>query len=38
MTSAAARQARGAGRGEGYGMVIFAASLLGVGGRENVPD
>ena len=30
MTSATIRQARGASRGEGYGMVVFAAVLLGV--------
>jgi hypothetical protein len=38
MTSATMRQARGAGRGEGYWMVIFAASLLGVAGIFNVID
>ena len=38
MTSATARHARGAGRGEGYWMVVFAASLLGVGGTFNVID
>jgi hypothetical protein len=38
MTSATARQARGTGRGEGYWMVIFAASLLGVGGTFNLID
>ena len=38
MTSATVRQARGAGRGEGYWMVVFAASLLGVVGIFNVID
>ena len=38
MTSATVRQARGAGRGEGYWMVVFAASLLGVSGTFNVID
>ena len=28
MTSATMRHARGASRGEGYGMVVFAAVLL----------
>ncbi len=36
MTSATMRQAKGAGRGEGYWMVVFAASLLGVVGSLNV--
>ena len=38
MTSATVRQARGAGRGEGYWMVVFAATLLGVVGIFNVID
>jgi hypothetical protein len=38
MTSATARRARGARRGEGYWMVVFAASLLGVAGTFNVID
>jgi hypothetical protein len=38
MTSATVRRARGAGRGEGYWMVVFAASLLGVAGIFNVID
>jgi hypothetical protein len=39
MTSATARRARGrARRGEGYWMVVFAASLLGVVGTFNVID
>ena len=38
MTSATARHARGARRGEGYWMVVFAASLLGVAGTFNVID
>jgi hypothetical protein len=36
MTSATIRQAKGASRGEGYWMVVFAASLLGVVGSLNV--
>ena len=38
MTSATVRETRGANRGEGYGMVIFAAALLGVVGFFNVID
>jgi hypothetical protein len=38
MTSATIKEARGANRGEGYGMVIFAAALLGVVGFFNVID
>ena len=38
MTSATVRRARGAGRGEGYWMVVFAASLLGVAGIFNLID
>ena len=38
MTSATIRHARGAGQGEGYGMIIFAAALLGVVGFFNVID
>ena len=38
MTSATARHARGARRGEGYWMVVFAASLLGMTGTFNVID
>ena len=36
MTSATMRKTRGANRGEGYWMVVFAASLLGVVGSLNV--
>ena len=38
MTSATMRHARGARRGEGYGMVVFAATLLGITGVFNVID
>jgi hypothetical protein len=38
MTSATVRHARRAGRGEGYGMIVFAAVLLGVVGLFNVID
>jgi hypothetical protein len=38
MTSATIKESRGANRGEGYGMVIFAAALLGVVGFFNVID
>jgi hypothetical protein len=38
MTSATVRQAREAGRGEGYGMVVFAAVLLGMLGVFNIID
>ena len=38
MTSATVRHAREAGRGEGYGMVVFAAVLLGIAGVFNVID
>jgi hypothetical protein len=38
MTSATMRQAREAGRGEGYGMVVFAAVLLGMLGVFNIID
>jgi hypothetical protein len=38
MTSATIRQARGASRGEGYGMIVFAAVLLGMVGFFNVID
>ena len=38
MTSATVRRARGADRGEGYWMVVFAASLLGVAGIFNLID
>lgn len=37
MTSATMRQARGASRGEGYWMIVFAAVLLGMlGSRRNL--
>ncbi len=35
MTSATIRQAKGPHRGEGYGMLVFAATLLGVVGIFN---
>jgi hypothetical protein len=38
MTSATVRHARDASRGEGYGMVVFAAVLLGMLGVFNVID
>jgi len=38
MTSATVRHARGASRGEGYGMVVFAAVLLGMLGLFNIID
>jgi hypothetical protein len=38
MTSATIRQARSASRGEGYWMIVFAATLLGVAGVFNVID
>jgi hypothetical protein len=38
MTSATVKHARGADRGEGYGMVVFAATLLGITGVFNVID
>jgi hypothetical protein len=38
MTSATVRHAREAGRGEGYGMVVFAAVLLGMLGVFNIID
>ena len=38
MTSATMGRARGASRGEGYGMVVFAAVLLGMLGIFNVID
>jgi hypothetical protein len=38
MTSATVKHAKGAGRGEGYEMVVFAAVLLGVSGVFNVID
>jgi hypothetical protein len=38
MTSATMRKTRGASRGEGYWMVVFAASLLGVVGVFNLID
>ena len=38
MTSARVRHARGASRGEGYGMVVFAAVLLGMLGIFNIID
>ena len=38
MTSATVRHARDAGRGEGYGMVVFAAVLLGMLGIFNIID
>jgi len=38
MTSATVRHARDASRGEGYGMVVFAAVLLGVLGIFNIID
>ena len=38
MTSATVRQAREAGRGEGYWMVVFAAVLLGMLGVFNIID
>ena len=38
MTSATMRHARGARRGEGYGMVVFAAVLLGMLGLFNIID
>ena len=38
MTSATMRQAREAGRGEGYWMVVFAAVLLGMLGVFNIID
>ena len=38
MTSATMRHARGASRGEGYGMVVFAAVLLGMLGLFNIID
>jgi hypothetical protein len=38
MTSATVRHARDARRGEGYGMVVFAAVLLGMLGLFNIID
>jgi len=38
MTSATVRHARDTGRGEGYGMVVFAAVLLGMLGLFNLID
>ena len=38
MTSATVRHARDTGRGEGYGMVVFAAVLLGMLGLFNIID
>ena len=38
MTSATMGRAREASRGEGYGMVVFAAVLLGVLGIFNIID
>ena len=38
MTSATMRRARESGRGEGYGMIVFAAVLLGIAGLFNVID
>jgi hypothetical protein len=38
MTSATVRHARNASRGEGYGMVVFAAVLLGMLGIFNIID
>ena len=38
MTSATVRHARDAGRGEGYGMIVFAAVLLGMLGLFNIID
>ena len=38
MTSATIRQARGARRGEGYGMIIFAVALLLTVGIFNLID
>jgi hypothetical protein len=38
MTSATMRKTRGASRGEGYWMIVFAASLLGVVGVFNLID
>ncbi len=38
MTSATVRQARQAGRGEGFGMVVFAAVLLAMLGVFNIID
>jgi hypothetical protein len=38
MTSATVRQARGARRGEGYWMIVFAAALLGTVGIFNLID
>jgi hypothetical protein len=38
MTSATVRQARGAHRGEGYWMIVFAAALLGTVGIFNLID
>jgi hypothetical protein len=38
MTSATVRQARQAGRGEGFGMVVFAAVLLVMLGVFNIID
>jgi len=38
MTSATVRHARRTGRGEGYGMIVFAAVLLGTVGLFNVID
>ena len=38
MTSATVRHARDTRRGEGYGMVVFAAVLLGMLGLFNIID
>ncbi len=38
MTSATVRHARGASRGEGYGMIVFAVVLLFTAGFFNVID
>ena len=35
MTSATMKRARGENRGEGYGLVVFAAMLLGINSRPN---
>jgi hypothetical protein len=38
MTSATMRETRGASHGEGYGMIVFAAALLGMVGFFNLLD
>jgi len=35
MTSVTMKRARGKNRGEGYGLVVFAAMLLGINSRPN---